>query len=113
MGIMRRTTSHVLQLDEYFDTFDRQLLKKDLVIRICSNGEKNAIAFKSPRIELPCGITNRVKLEFLSADGENVQEQLLTQGLNPHESSEKELWTIYLSELRDRTGQIAFHRIIH
>lgn len=85
--------SHVLQLDEYFDTPDGQLKKQDLVIRIRSNGEKKTIALKSPRIELPSGMTNRIELEFLSAEGEKVYEQLLNQGLNPNEAAEKERWT--------------------
>src|SRR6187402_1975786 len=50
--------SHGLQLDEYYDTPDGQLKKQDLVIRIRSNGEKKTIALKSPRIELPSGMTN-------------------------------------------------------
>lgn len=33
--------SHVLQLDEYYDTSDGQLKKQDLVIRIRSNGKKS------------------------------------------------------------------------
>lgn len=85
--------SHVLQLDEYYDTPDGQLKKQDLVIRIRSNGQKKTIALKSPRIELPSGMTNRIELEFLSAEGEKVDEQLLSQGLNPNEAAEKERWT--------------------
>lgn len=85
--------SHVLQLDEYYDTPDRQLKKQDLVIRIRSNGEKKMIALKSPRVELPSGMTNRIELEFLSAEGEKVDEQLLSQGLNSNEAAEKERWS--------------------
>jgi adenylate cyclase class IV len=85
--------SHVLQLDEYYDTADGQLKKQDLVIRIRSNGGKKTIALKSPRVELPSGMTNRIELEFLSAEGEKVHEQLLSQGLNPSEAAEKERWT--------------------
>lgn len=44
-------TSHVLQLDEYYDTPDGQLKKQDLVIRIRSNDEKKTIALKSPRVK--------------------------------------------------------------
>lgn len=86
-------TSHLRQLDEYFDTPDGQLKKQDLVVRIRSNGEKKSIALKSPRVELPSGMTNRIELEFLSAEGENVREQLLSQGLNSNEVAEKERWT--------------------
>lgn len=86
-------SSHLLQLDEYYDTSDGQLKKQDLVIRIRSNGGKKTIALKSPRVELPSGITNRIELEFASAEGEKVHEQLLNQGLNPNESAEKERWT--------------------
>ena len=68
--------SHVLQLDEYYDTPDGQLKKQDLVIRIRSNGEKKVIALKSPRIQLPSGMTNRIELEFLSAEGERVSNCL-------------------------------------
>lgn len=85
--------SHLLQLDEYYDTPDGQLKKQDLVIRIRSNGEKKTIALKSPRVELPSGITNRIELEFLSAEAEKVHEQLLSQGLKPNEAAEKERWT--------------------
>lgn len=85
--------SHVLQMDEYYDTADGQLRKQDLVIRIRSNGGKKTIALKSPRVELPSGITNRIELEFVSAAEENVHEQLTSQGLNPHEAAEKERWT--------------------
>jgi len=85
--------SHVLQLDEYYDTPDGQLKKQDLVIRIRSNGKKKTIALKSPRVELPSGMTSRIELEFLSAEGENVHDQLLSQGLNPNEAAEKERWT--------------------
>jgi adenylate cyclase class IV len=38
-------------------------------------------------------MTNRIELEFLSAEGEKVHEQLLSQGLNPNEVAEKERWT--------------------
>lgn len=85
--------SHLIQLDEYYDTPDGQLKKQDLVIRIRSNGEKKIIALKSPRIELPSGMTSRIELEFLSAEGEQVQKQLLSQGLHPNEAAEKERWT--------------------
>src|ERR1700749_4957749 len=87
-------TSHVLQLDEYYDTPDGQLKKQDLVIRIRSNGEKKTIALKSPRVELPSGITNRVELKFLSAEGEKFREQLLNQGLNPNEAAARELFLL-------------------
>lgn len=90
--------SHVLQLDEYYDTPDRQLKKQDLVIRIRSNGEKKTIALKSPRIELPSGMTSRIELEFLSAEGEKVHAQLLSQGLNPNEAAEKERWTFIYND---------------
>lgn len=90
--------SHVLQLDEYYDTPDGQLKKQDLVIRIRSNGEKKTIALKSPRIELPSGMTNRIELEFLSAEGEKVHEQLLGQGLLPNEAAEKERWTFIYND---------------
>lgn len=85
--------NHLKQLDEYFDTPDGQLKKQDLVIRIRSNGEKKTIALKSPRVPLPSGLTNRIELEFLSADGQQVCEQLVNQGLTPNESAEKERWT--------------------
>jgi adenylate cyclase, class 2 len=86
-------TSHVLQLDEYYDTPDGQLKKQDLVIRIRSNGTKKTIALKSPRIDLPSGMTSRIELEFLSAEGEKVHDQLINQGLKPLEAAEKERWT--------------------
>lgn len=92
-GLFGAPTAHYIQLDEYYDTPDGQLKKQDLVIRIRSNGEKKTIALKSPRITLPSGMTERIELEFISAEGENVQEQLLDQGLNPGESAEKERWT--------------------
>lgn len=85
--------SYLKQLDEYFDTPDGQLKKQDLVVRIRSNGEKKTIALKSPRVELPSGMTNRIELEFLSAEGENIREQLLSQGLNLSQATEKERWT--------------------
>ena len=64
-----------------------------MVIRILSQGIKKTIALKSPRVRLPSGMTERIELEFLSVDGENVQEQLARQGLNPNEAAEKERWT--------------------
>lgn len=91
-------TSHMLQLDEYYDTSDGQLKKRDLVIRVLSNGEKKTIALKSPRIELPSGATSRIELEFLAAEGEKVHEQLLNQGLNPNEAAEKERWTFIYND---------------
>lgn len=93
-----KAQSHVHQLDEYYDTLDGQLKKQDLVIRIRSNGEKKTIALKSPRVALPSGMTNRIELEFLSADGEKVHEQLKNQGLNPNESAEKERWTFIYND---------------
>jgi predicted adenylyl cyclase CyaB len=85
--------SHLKQIDEYFDTPDRQLKKHDLVVRIRSNGDKQTIALKSPRIDLPSGMTHRIELEFLAAEGEQIHSQLFRQGLNPTEVSEKERWT--------------------
>lgn len=86
-------SSHLLQLDEYYDTPDGQLKKQDLVIRIRSHNDKKTIALKSPRIDLPSGMTSRIELEFLSAEGSQVHEQLIHQGLGPNESAEKERWT--------------------
>lgn len=86
-------TSHLKQLDEYFDTPDGQLKKQDLVVRIRSNGAQKTIAIKSPRVELSSGMTNRIELEFLSAEGEKVREQLSKQGLISNEAAEKERWT--------------------
>lgn len=85
--------THFLQLDEYYDTFDGQLKKQDLVIRIRSNGVKKTIALKSPRVELSSGMTNRIELEFAAAEGEKIHEQLTAQGLGPNEAAEKERWT--------------------
>ncbi len=85
--------SHLKQLDEYFDTLDGQLKKQDLVVRIRSNGERETVALKGPRVQLQSGMTNRIELEFLSAEGEKVRDQLLNQGLNPNEAAEKERWT--------------------
>lgn len=85
--------THLRQLDEYYDTPDGQLEKQDLVIRIRSTGNKKTIALKSPRIELPSGMTNRIELEFTAAEGERIHEQLTNQGLSPDESAEKERWT--------------------
>lgn len=85
--------SYLKQLDEYYDTPDCQLKKQDLVIRIRSNGEKKTIALKSPRVDLPSGMSNRIELEFIPAKGESVHEQLLNQGLHPNEAAEKERWT--------------------
>jgi predicted adenylyl cyclase CyaB len=93
--------SHIRQLDEYYDTSDRQLKKQDLVIRIRTSvdGEKKkTIALKSPRIDLESGATKRIELEFVSGEGEQVQEQLLSQGLFSHESAEKERWTFAYQE---------------
>lgn len=44
--------SHVILLDEYYDTSDGQLKKQDLVIRIRTNANKKIIALKNPRIML-------------------------------------------------------------
>lgn len=85
--------SHVLQLDEYYDTPDRQLLKQDLVIRIRSVGENKTIALKSPRIDLPSGMNKRIELEFKAQDGGEVLEQLKQQGLHAYDMAEKERWT--------------------
>lgn len=85
--------SHLKQLDEYFDTPDGQLKAQDLVVRIRSHGDRQTIALKSPRVELPSGMTNRIELEFLAAEGEQVHTQLLKKGLTPNEAAEKERWT--------------------
>jgi adenylate cyclase class 2 len=90
--------SHFSQLDEYYDTPDGQLKKQDLVIRIRTSGAKKTIALKSPRVDLPSGMTSRIELEFLSAEGEKVHQQLTNQGLNPHEAAEKERWTFVYQE---------------
>lgn len=98
--------SHISQLDEYYDTPDGQLKQQDLVVRIRSAGERQTIALKSPRVDLPSGMTKRIELEFTSADGEKVHEQLVSQGLNPHEASEKERWTFI-----HRECEIAFDKL--
>lgn len=85
--------SHIHQLDEYFDTPDRQLKKQDLVLRIRSTDQQKIIALKSPRVALSNGITNRIELEFAAVDGENVVGQLHKQGLDSIESAEKLRWT--------------------
>lgn len=90
--------SHTLQLDEYYDTSDGQLKKQDLVVRIRTSGKKKTIALKSPRIELASGATSRIELEFLSAEGEQVVQQLRNQNLYPNEAAEKERWTFVYKE---------------
>jgi predicted adenylyl cyclase CyaB len=90
--------SHFKQLDEYFDTPDDQLKHQDLVIRIRTEDLKKTIALKSPRIKLPSGMTNRIELEFESANGEKVHDQLSLQGLQPNEAYEKERWTFVHQE---------------
>jgi adenylate cyclase, class 2 len=90
--------SHVKQLDEYYDTADKQLKQQDLVIRIRSFGDKQTIALKSPRVDLPSGMNSRIELEFQAAESEEVQKQLHKQGLLPHEVSEKERWTFLYKE---------------
>ncbi len=84
--------SQQLQLDEYYDTPCSQLKKQDLVIRIRTQGGSKAIALKSPRVELSSGMISRIELEFLSAEGQDVHEQLSSQGLNANEAAEKERW---------------------
>lgn len=100
--------SHTLQLDEYYDTEDRQLNQQDLVIRIRSQGIRKQIALKSPRIKLPSGLTNRIELEFQSAAEENVHEQLLHQGLKPFEASEKERWTFVTDDFEIVLDKLPF-----
>jgi len=101
-------SSHGLQLDEYYDTPDGQLKKQDLVIRIRSHGKKKTVALKSPRIELPSGITNRIELEFLAAEGEKVHEQLVYQGVNSNESIEKERWTFVYKDFEIVMDKLPF-----
>jgi adenylate cyclase class 2 len=91
-------TSHVLQLDQYYDTSDRQLKKQDLVVRIRSSNNTRTIALKSPRVDLPSGMSKRIELEFVAADGKDVEEQLKEQGLDAHEASEKERWTFVYND---------------
>lgn len=86
-------SSYLHQLDEYFDTQDNQLKQQDLVIRIRSNGDTQTIALKSPRVDLPNGMTKRIELEFKTLEGEKVRQQLNHQGLASHESAEKIRWT--------------------
>lgn len=86
-------SSHIKQLDEYYDTPDSQLRKQDLVIRIRTDGSKKTIALKSPRVDLPSGMTSRIELEFLAAEGENLHDQLIKQGLRANDAAEKERWT--------------------
>ena len=100
--------SHVLQLDEYYDTEDRQLKKQDLVIRIRTNGDQKTIALKSPRIDLPSGMTKRIELEFLSANGKEVIDQLQTQGLHCFESAEKERWTFLYQDFEIVLDRLPF-----
>lgn len=89
---------HTRQLDEYYDTPDGQLKKQDLVVRIRSSDNKQTIALKSPRINLPSGMTSRIELEFTAAEGEQVVGQLSSQGLKANEASEKERWTFIHDE---------------
>jgi adenylate cyclase class 2 len=91
-------TSHVLQKDEYFDNHEEQLKQQDLVVRIRSIGNKKKITLKSPRVHLSSGMTHRIELEFLSAEGETLDEQLQNQGLIAREASEKERWTFVYQE---------------
>lgn len=100
--------SHVSQLDEYYDTPDKQLKKQDLVIRIRSMNGNKTIALKSPRIELPSGSTSRIELEFLSAEGEKVHQQLLEKGLHPFEASEKERLTFLHKECEIAIDKLPF-----
>jgi adenylate cyclase, class 2 len=67
-------------------------------VRIRTTGKKKTIALKSPRMELSSGATSRIELEFLSAEGEQVDQQLLSQKLYPNEAAEKERWTFVYKE---------------
>lgn len=100
--------SHLNQLDEYFDTPDRQLNAHDLVVRIRSSNGKKTVALKSPRIENLSGTTNRIELEFLSANEENVHDQLLNQGLHAYEAAEKKRWTFIHNECEIVLDQLPF-----
>jgi predicted adenylyl cyclase CyaB len=99
-------TSHVLQLDEYYDSPDCQLLNQDLVLRIRSVDNEKMVALKSPRLKLPNGMTKRIELEFASSDGKKVQDQLKDQGLVVRQSSEKERWTFTYKDI-----EILFDRL--
>lgn len=101
-------TSHVMQLDEYFDTEDRQLKKQDLVIRIRSIEGQKIIALKSPRVQLPSGASERIELEFAAAEGEAVINQLKHQGLGVRQSSEKERWTFAHHEVEVMLDHLPF-----
>lgn len=85
--------SHVLQRDEYYDSSDNQLRNQDLVLRIRTIGNERMIALKSPRVQLPSGMSKRIELEFSSTDGSKVEEQLKQQGLKAYQIQEKERWT--------------------
>ncbi len=100
--------SHVLQLDQYYDTPDGQLKDQDLVIRIRSIGEQQAIALKSPCIRLPNGLSSRIELEFMAADGNVVCQQLVDQGLHVRQSSEKERWMFVHKDLEISLDRLPF-----
>lgn len=90
--------SLIRQLDEYYDNVDGHLKQQDFVLRIRTTAGKKIIGMKSPRINLPSGMTKRVELEFESSAQGNIQEQLLKQGLHANESYEKERWTFICGE---------------
>jgi predicted adenylyl cyclase CyaB len=100
--------SHFTQLDEYYDTDNRQLKKQDLVVRIRSMNGTKTIALKSPRMELPSGLTNRIELEFATLEGDKVQQQLIQQGLQPYETQEKERWTFVYGDFEIVLDRLPF-----
>ncbi len=101
-------TSHLFQRDEYYDTDDAQLKKHDLVVRIRSIGDNHTIALKSPRLLTSNGLSHRIELEFLAAEGKQVYEQLNRQGLNISYAGEKERWTFVYGDIEIVLDKLPF-----
>lgn len=100
--------TYILQLDEYFDTPDKQLRSQDFVLRIRSINGNQLVAMKSPRVNLPSGLSNRIELEFTAAEGSNVKIQLENQGVIPSQASEKERWTFHSGETEILLDRLPF-----
>lgn len=102
------STSHVWQLDNYYDTSDGQLKKQDLVVRIREIDNTQTIALKSPRVQLPSGAHNRIELEFTAAAGQDLERQLSKQGLEVVYAAEKERWTFVSGEIEVAIDRLPF-----
>lgn len=101
-------SSKLNQRDEYYDTATEDLRKQDLSLRLRTTNGKVLIAMKSPRVFLTETIHDRIELEFVAADADEVLKKIAHYGLRATAITEKLRWKFQRDDFKVLVDKLPF-----